>query len=100
MGRFVPTISQSAVTPRARRRAVMMAELLPMMDDDSEQCCNASPDSTVCVTTFILPSWADFWHTHRNRGLDPGEGASPDSFFSSFRPGIADQQNQTKGESK
>jgi len=30
-----------------------------------------------------------FGKTYGNQGLDPGEGASPDSFFPSFRPAAA-----------
>jgi hypothetical protein len=59
----------------------MMAELRPMMDDDSERCCNASPDSALCITIFILPSRLDFWQTYGNRGLNPGEALLPTAFF-------------------
>src|SRR5206468_2083681 len=35
-----------------------------------------------------------FGKTHRNRGLDPGERAFPDSFFPSFRPAGAELTNR------
>src|SRR5262249_15046598 len=34
---------------------------------------------------------------YRNRGLNPGESASPDSFFPSFRPAVAQLTNRENG---
>jgi len=38
-----------------------------------------------------------FCKISRNRGLDPGERASPDSFFPSFRPAVAELTNRENG---
>jgi hypothetical protein len=37
-----------------------------------------------------------FGKTSKNQGLNPGEGASPDSFFPSFRSAVAQLTNREK----
>jgi len=37
-----------------------------------------------------LTKLADFWQKRIDRGLDRGEGVSPDSFFPSFRSPVAE----------
>ena len=37
-----------------------------------------------------LTKLADFWQKRIDRGLDPGEGVFPDSFFPSFRSPVAE----------
>jgi len=39
--------------------------------------------------SFVLPGSRDFSKTRENSDLNRAEGASPDGFFSSFRPAIA-----------
>src|SRR5256886_1605354 len=62
-----------------------------------------SPSESILVSHrqichLISTGWRDFWQDSRNQGLNPGEGASPDSFFPSFRPAVAQLTN--RGEQK
>jgi hypothetical protein len=41
------------------------------------------------LCTISLATLARFWQKNRNQDLNPGGGASPDSFFPSFRPAVA-----------
>ena len=56
----------------------------------TESCKGRRVNSAVCVTIY-LAMWRDFWQAY------PGESASADSFFPSFRPAIA--QISQSGES-
>jgi hypothetical protein len=51
------------------------------------ESCNASPDSAISITILSCQTAEIFGKTSRNQGLNPGEAASPDSLFPSFRPG-------------
>src|SRR6266568_8644535 len=58
-----------------------------------------SPSESILVSHrqichLISTGWRDFWQDSRNQGLNPGEGASPDSFFPSFRSAIAQLTNR------
>jgi len=54
-------------------------------------------DSAICITIFILPSWRDFWQKVWKPRSESGEGASPDSFFPSFRPLVTQLTNRGNG---
>src|SRR2546430_17471581 len=61
-----------------------------------------SPSESILVSHrqichLISTGWRDFWQDSRNQGLNPGEAASPDSFFPSFRPAVAQLTNRGNG---
>jgi hypothetical protein len=62
----------------------------------------AFPSARLQVWRFFISSDSPcqvggiFRKISRNQGLNPGEGASPDSFFPSFRPAVAQSTNREK----